>query len=461
MAEPRLDGVRRALVIGLGRSGVAAVNALTSRGIEVVATERQPDADGIARARAAGADVRPATDPAPIVPTVDVVVPSPGVAEHAPAIERALGEGVPVWSEPELGWRLVARDVVGITGTNGKTSVTELTAGMLSAGGVRAETCGNIGRPFTEVALASEPGTTLVAELSSFQLRFTHTLRPRIGTLLNLAEDHADWHGDAAAYADAKARLWRSQTAEDWAVINRDDPRARGLADRAPGRLAWFGHAGVTDGPGVVLTGDAMIATAPDGAVVEIALRELTSTAPHHVSNVAAATLTALLAGAGADGIVETARAFRPGRHRIETVVERDGVRWVDDSKATNPHAAAAALEAFDRILWIAGGLAKGVDLKVLGDHLGAVRHAFLIGSAADELASVCELGGVQATHHTTLEGAVRAAATMAQPGDTVLLAPACASFDMFRDYAERGDRFAASAREVTDPRQTPEAVDG
>jgi UDP-N-acetylmuramoylalanine--D-glutamate ligase len=209
------------------------------------------------------------------------------------------------------------------------------------------------------------------------------------------------------------------------------------------------------------VTDDALIATAADGEVLEIVLPELTSTAPHHVSNVAAATLTALLMGAHADGIIAAARAFRPGRHRIETIVERDGVRWVDDSKATNPHAAAAALTAFDRILWLAGGLAKGVDLTVLRDHLGAVRQAFLIGSAADELAAVCEAAGVRVTQHTTLEAAVRAAATMAQPGDTVLLAPACASFDMFRDYAERGDRFAAIVRQLTDARDRWEATDG
>lgn len=447
MAEPAVPaGIHRALVVGLGASGRAAVPALVAAGIDVVATDQRRDLDTSGLA----ADVRTDVAAEDLLTGVDLVVPSPGVTEQAPVLRAAAELGIEVWSEPELGWRLHPRRLVAVTGTNGKTTVTELATAMLRAAGVDALACGNIGLPFTEAAATSDRGATLVAELSSFQLRFCHELRPAVGVLLNLAPDHLDWHGDLTSYGAAKARLWRAQRRGDWAVANRRDGRSLALlAAHAPAGTATFDGTGDEADGGVTRLGDRLVSRVrgAEGDVVRLA--DLAPDAPHHHANVAAAATAALLAGAPLDAVGEAARTFRPGGHRLERVAVVDGVTYVDDSKATNPHAAAAALASFPTVVWIAGGRAKGVDLGVLGTSLSTVRHAVLIGEAADELAEVCDAAGVSHERADTMETAVRHAAAAAVEGDTVLLAPACASFDMFDSYADRGERFAAAAREL------------
>lgn len=449
MAERTGIGVSRALVVGLGRSGSAAVAALRAVGSHVVVVEQRTDLDParVDRLRAGGVEVRLGGDPVTVLGRVDVVVPSPGVPEHAPVLVEALRRGIPVWSEPELAWRLHPRRLVAVTGTNGKTSVTELITAMLARAGILATACGNIGHPLVTAAATAAPGSVLVAELSSFQLRFCHRLRPEVGVLLNLAPDHLDWHGDVTAYGAAKARMWRAQHEGDWAVTNLDDDASMALAARwARGAVAQFsGTRPLGAGQvGVGRRGPHLVATRADAEVV--AVDELASAAPHHVANVAAAACASLLTGADVAAVRAAAEAYRPGRHRAEEVAATAGVRFVDDSKATNPHAARASLQAYRSIVWIAGGLAKGVDLGTLVPHLGAVRLAVLIGDAAAELATVCDRAGVDHREAATMEAAVAFAAAAAAPGDTVLLAPACASFDMFRDYAERGERFRAAA---------------
>lgn len=450
MADIELAGAGRVLVIGLGRSGRAAIDALAAEGMDVVAVDaaeeppQEPLPDGV--------ELRLGTDGTDELEEVDLVVPSPGVPEHAPVLQAALHASVPVWSEPELGWRLAPRRLVGITGTNGKTSVTELTSQMLQADGVAAVACGNIGNPFTTAALGSDEDAVLVAELSSFQLRFCHRLRARVGVLLNLEPDHLDWHGDLATYGAAKARIWRGQQKGDWAVVNADDAVVSRLAaEHARHGVAWFSGGVATDAIGVRWRGDELIAHLPsfEGPVVSAAA--LSIDAPHHRANVAAAACAALLSGASAEAVTAAASAFRPGAHRLEIVVTHDGVTYVDDSKATNVGSARAALRSFERIVWIAGGLAKGADLSELADELGTVRHAILIGEAADELREVCHSRDVPTTRADSMPEAVAAAAEVAEAGDTVLLAPACASFDMFRDYAARGDEFATAARQLRD----------
>ncbi|MDP8932507.1 MAG: UDP-N-acetylmuramoyl-L-alanine--D-glutamate ligase [Actinomycetota bacterium] len=448
--------LRRALVVGVGQSGAAAARALAAAGVEVVAAECRREAVEAATLTAAGvSEVLLGVDDsaaAALVEDVDVVVPSPGVPEHAAVLCRALERGLPVWSEPEVGWRLAPRRLVAVTGTNGKTSVTELVTAMLTAAGVGATACGNIGHPFTTAATASELDAMLVAELSSFQLRFAHRLRPRVGALLNLAPDHLDWHSDFAAYAAAKGRVWQAQRRQDWAVGNAQDPAAAALVrSAAPGRVAWTTASSVPE-IGVGVAGQELIARLPCHEGPLLRLEELPSVAPHHVDNVAAASAAALLAGAEAAAVAGAARTFRPGRHRLEVVALGRGVAWVNDSKATNPHAAAAALRAFHSgptptVLWIAGGQAKGVDLAPLAAELAAVRHAIFIGEAAGELAEVAATRNLPISHAASIEEAVAVAARVAVAGDTVLLAPGCASFDQFHDYAERGDRFAAAAR--------------
>lgn len=451
-APDPLGTVRRALVVGLGASGRAAIRVLAAAGVEVVVAEERPEHPAAGGLAGAGVTVhlgRPAVEA--LDAAIDLVVPSPGVPEGAPVLHAAAARGIPIWSEPELGLRLHPRQLVAVTGTNGKTSTTELLAAMLAADGRDVRACGNIGTPVCEAAADAPPAAVLVAELSSFQLRFAGRLRPRVGVLLNLAPDHLDWHRDLTAYGAAKARLWEAQQPGDWAVANADDPVTLTLRDRhAPaGRAAFSGTGPVPLGVGVE---DGVLVARLPSARATTALLAVTDLpapqAPHLIANVAAAATAALLAGASPDAVVAAARGFRPGRHRLEVVAtDRRGIRYLDDSKATNVHAATAALRAVGSAVWIAGGLAKGVDLAPLAEELAGVHDAVLIGTAADELALVCDRAGVPAHHAPSIEAAVALAAGLARPGDDVVLAPACASFDQFTSYAERGERFAAAAR--------------
>jgi UDP-N-acetylmuramoylalanine--D-glutamate ligase len=445
-----LTGIRRALVIGLGASGLAASRLLREAAVEVTVAEAATDHPDATVARELGCEVR-LGETAPDVAGFDLVVPSPGVPEHTPALQAALDGGVPVWSEPELAMRLHPRRLLAVTGTNGKTSVTELLAAMVTASGAPAVTCGNIGTPVSDAVRTAGEGAVLVAELSSFQLRFAGRLRPEVGVLLNLADDHLDWHRTADAYHRAKARLWEAQQEGDWALANLDDPVTVRLRDvHAPAGRAMFSGTAEVPGPGVGVVDGSLVADVPGHRGRILDLDELPLDAPHHHANVAAAAAAALLAGVPVDAVGDAARSFAPGRHRLELVTQAAGVRYVDDSKATNVHAAAAALGSADSIVWIAGGLGKGADLAALSSHLGPVRSALLIGEAAEELSRVCEGAGVPAERLDSIEEAVERAAAWAEPGDTVLLAPACASFDQFSGYAQRGERFAAAVHEVT-----------
>jgi UDP-N-acetylmuramoylalanine--D-glutamate ligase len=445
-----LEGIDRALVIGLGASGRAAARVLAAAGVEVTVADDVPDHPAASELAAEGFRLALGRAPVEVLDEgYGLVVPSPGVPEHAPVLRAAERAGIEIWSEPELGLRLHPHRLLAVTGTNGKTSTTELLAAMVATSGIPAVACGNIGRPVTEAAANEPPDTVLVAELSSFQLRYAWRLRANVGVLLNIAPDHLDWHADLVAYARAKSRLWVGQTADDWAVANLDDVLASQLRDAAVGRAASFSATQGVD-LGVGREGDQLVFRGQDGRrEVVIVLDELISQAPHHVANVAAAATVAILAGVDLGSIRAAARRFTPGRHRLEPITEARGVTFVNDSKATNVHATAAALEAFPSIVWIAGGRAKGVDLTSLSEHLGRVRAAVLIGEAAEELAAVCRSAGVPAVLAASIEVAVSQAAELARPGDAVVLSPACASFDQFDDYADRGERFAAAARQV------------
>ncbi|MEX0869505.1 MAG: UDP-N-acetylmuramoyl-L-alanine--D-glutamate ligase [Nitriliruptoraceae bacterium] len=448
-----------ALVVGSGVSARAAVRLLRRDGIRTIVVVPEtdgPEPDWLdpddVELRRAGAG----TDP--LTADVDVLIPSPGVPPSDPIIQAATDAGVAVWSEPELAYRQRPRRVVAVTGTNGKTSTVELVTAMFTQDGRAARSCGNIGFPLCDAVLDADEDVVLVAELSSFQLAYTSSLRADVATLLNVAPDHLDWHGTFAAYAGAKARIWRGQQPGDWSVVNADDSVAVALGQDARARHAAFSVRDVVD-RGIGVRDDTLVVCGDGDTRELLTISSLPETSRHHVANVAAAATTAHLAGIADAAVCAAARDYTPGDHRGRLVTEWKGVRYIDDSKATNPHAAAAALAASGSTVWIAGGLAKGVDLASLGGSIGDVRHAVLIGSAADALAEICAQHGVQTSRATTMDDAVQRAACVAHPGDTVLLAPACASFDQFRDFRDRGEQFADAVRRLGNADRSPRMV--
>jgi UDP-N-acetylmuramoylalanine--D-glutamate ligase len=443
---------RRLLVAGLGRSGMAAARAALAAGAEVLIHD---DAPAAVSARAVDLRRRGATVISDLTwlftrRPPDVVIASPGLSPRTPVLTAAADAGVAIWSEPELAWRLLdgRTRLVGVTGTNGKTTTTELLAACLDA-----PAAGNIGRPLCDLVAAPPP--LAVVELSSFQLHYTAELRTDVAVLLNVADDHLDWHGGGAAYASAKARIWRQQRTasapgfdgRDWAVTNADDEGCRQVvADHPPpaGHLT-FGLGPPAPGGVGIVDDDIVERITGDQPVPVVAVESLEVQGRHNVANAAAATAAAIGAGVAPAALAGPLTAARVGAHRLEVVADDGRVRWVDDSKATNPHAAAAALRSFDSVVWIAGGLNKGLSFAPLAHDVATrVRLALTIGTAGPQIAELARASGVETIEAERLERAVAIARERAMPGDVVLLAPACASMDQFTDYAERGDRFRA-----------------
>ncbi len=396
----------RALVLGLGRSGRAAAVALVRRGVDVVAADRSADADA-GRLAAEGVEVRLGSEEESLLDGVELVVKSPGVPAESPLAAAARARAIPVWSEIERGFRLLpGNPLLGVTGTNGKTTTTELLAAIFRAAGREVEVAGNVGRALTDVALQIEAGTTVVCELSSFQLEDVHTLACDVAVLLNLEPDHLDRHGTFEAYRDAKLRIFERARVK---IV----PRGLGL-------------------DGIEFAADDPLPAEPriPGA--------------HNRENAAAATAAARAAGVGDDAIAEGLRTFAGVEHRLELVRELDGVRYVNDSKATNTAAARRGVAAYDAPLrLILGGSLKGEDFAPLARELPAnVRSVYLIGEATDQLAAALDAAGRAYTRDGDLEHALAHARADAQPGDIVLLSPAAASFDQFASFEERGDTF-------------------
>jgi UDP-N-acetylmuramoylalanine--D-glutamate ligase len=438
----------RALVVGLGRSGQAVARHLLVRGMSVAAVDDAPSDEARAAAAALGLTMveAPTTEAlANLVVRADLVVPSPGVPASHPVFGLARAAGVPVRGEVELASRWSICPLVAVTGTNGKTTVTSLIAEMLSASGIPSIAAGNIGLPLSD-AVANEDLKVVVAEVSSFQLAFAESFRPVVAVWLNLAPDHLDWHGDAEAYIAAKARIWANQGPGDVAVVNADDPVVMAQAARAPSRIVTFGlepdRAQFT-----VVNGRLK---GPDGPIVEVS--DLTRALPHDLTNALAASAAALAAGATIEGVQAALAAFAPLPHRLTLVAYAGGVRWYDDSKATNPHAAVAAVQGFDSVVLLAGGRNKGLDLSELSAVADKVRAVVAIGEAAAEVAAAFD-GRSAVWVAESMKEAVTLAANAAQPGDAVLLSPGCASFDWYRNYAERGDDFAANVNALLEAR--------
>jgi UDP-N-acetylmuramoylalanine--D-glutamate ligase len=431
-----------ALVVGLGVSGEAVARHLRERGAQVVVVDDAPSEETLRRAEGIGVPLEAAPDERRLrrlVAESDVVVPSPGVPEHHPVFALAAELGRPVRGELELASRWTRAPMVAITGTNGKTTVTELVAAMLAQSGLRTVAAGNIGHPLSDAVRRDVD--VVVAEVSSFQLRFTEAFRPAVAVWLNFAEDHLDWHPTLDAYAAAKARIWAHQTSDDVAVVNADDPVVMRWAARAPSRVVTFGLAEASGADYLVAEGWLQ---GPWGPLVAVA--ELPRALPHDLANGLAAAAAALAAGASREGVAAALTRFEGLAHRVTLVAEDGGVRWYDDSKATNPHAALAALAGFESVVLVAGGRNKGLDLRPLATAAPRIRAVVAVGEAGPEVAAAFD-GLRPVVPAESMAEAVRAAAGLAQPGDVVLLAPACASFDQYRSYAHRGEDFARSVR--------------
>jgi UDP-N-acetylmuramoylalanine--D-glutamate ligase len=404
----------------------------------VAADERPPAALDDLGSLDARVDVRvgaPFPDPAGF----DLVVPSPGVpAARYAAARRALGD-------VELAFRALSVPVLAITGTNGKTTTTELATRMLVAAGLRAEAAGNIGRPALE--LVGRPLDVAVLEVSSFQLEAVDAFRPRAAVILNVTPDHLDRHGDFAGYVEAKARIVARQAGDDVAIGCADDAAARGIAERTRGRTWLFSARGAVANGAFWDAGSVVLRFASERSQ-RLALDGFDPDAAPPLDDVLAALLACRALGADVAKASLALADFAPPPHRRECVARHAGVAWIDDSKATNPDAARLALEALrGSAVWIAGGRNKGVDLRPLADLAARrARTAVLIGEAADAIETALA-GRVPVRRARDIEEAVAFAGEAAQPGDVVLLSPACASFDQFRNYEERGARFAAAAR--------------
>ena len=432
----------RALVVGLGIAGEAVARRLAERGWEVTAVEDRPSPASRAAAAAVGrlgVTVLEGVPVEPLVGAADVVVPSPGVPLGHPAIEAAVAAGTPVWSEFELAARWSSRPMVAVTGTDGKTTVTVLIEAMLRASGLRTIVAGNTEPPLVDVLDLDLD--VLVVEASSFRLAFTETFRPAVAVWLNLAEDHLDWHGTMAHYRASKAKVWAYQRPGDVAVANAEDPAV--LAEAPPGATTF----GLAAGDWRV-DGDRLLM--PDGTLL-VEAGELHRGLPHDRANALAAAAAALAAGATPDGVRAGLRAFRGLPHRVALVGEHAGVSYYDDSKATAPHAALAAIRGFESVVLLAGGRNKGLDLSALAAEAGRIRAVIALGEAADDVERAFLPTGVPVVRAPSMDAAVALARDEARPGDVVLLSPACASFDWYRNYGERGDDFARAVRTALD----------
>jgi UDP-N-acetylmuramoylalanine--D-glutamate ligase len=439
------------LVVGARVAGAASALALHRLGHDVLVVDRN-NADP-ALAEAGIEVVLGEPDPAGLLDGVDEVVVAPGIPPQHPIAVEALRRGLDVYSEPELAWRLRGADApiwLAITGTNGKTTTTTMLASMLRAAGLRTAALGNIGLPLVD----AQTGFDVIAvELSSFQLHWSSTLAPQAGAILNLADDHLDWHGDFDRYAGAKTAIWR----EGVAIGNIDDPGVEQALAKAAGRKIGF-TLGVPPKGCLGVVEDLLVDRSGPGEAIEFGTVAMVRPAGYHnVANALAAAALALTAGVSHEHIRAGLAAYVPEPHRNALVAKVKDVSYVDDSKATNPHAALASLASYERLVWVAGGQLKGVDIDDLVRRiaprltgavvLGVDRSAVLAALARH--APNLRVVEVSRTDDGAMGEVVTAAAGLAQPGDTVLLAPAAASLDMYASYAHRGEAFARAVREL------------
>jgi UDP-N-acetylmuramoylalanine--D-glutamate ligase len=437
---------QKVLVVGAARSGVAAAALLARRGANVTLTDRKPRIPEESELRGAGVTLELGGHVTATFESTDLVVLSPGVPIELPEIARAKAKGIPVIGELELASRWLRGPIVAITGTKGKSTTTTLVGRMLEAAGRRVMVGGNIGYPLSAQVDASTDDTVHVVEASSFQLETTNTFKPWIAALLNFSPDHLDRHPDEASYAAAKMRIFANQDAEDWAVVNGDSPEAMQMTRHVRARVVTFG----VDEPADIHIGRGFVwQRTSEGDIPLLPVAAVHLQGRHMLSNVAAATAISHLAGASGASLAQALEGFHGLEHVMETVATRGGVRFVNDSKATNIDAAAKSIESFENVVAIIGGKFKGGDFGNLAGPLAAHGRAVVAIGEARPMVTAALKDVVPVVEAESLADAVRRAWDLALPDGVVLLAPACASFDMFADYAERGRKFKEEVRKL------------
>jgi UDP-N-acetylmuramoylalanine--D-glutamate ligase len=441
---------RKAVVVGAARSGVAAAELLVRRGATVTLTDVRPEIPEEAQLRNVGVQLELGGHRAETLRSADLIVLSPGVAPTQKDVAAARAAGVPVMGELELASRWLRGRVVAITGTKGKSTTTTLTGRMLEAGGHRVLVGGNIGHALSAQVDASTEETIHVVEVSSFQLEGSETFHPWIAVLLNFSPDHLDRHADLAEYAAAKARIFANQMPDDWAVLNADDEGSHALAQEARSRRLLFATSRDLR-EGVLVARDAIVRRTPDGEQALVPLSSVKVLGRHLLADVVAATAIASLAGVAAPAMVRAVENFTGLEHALEPVADIGGVRFVNDSKATNIEAALRAIQSFAAGLVVILGGFKGGDFADLRPAL--VERSATVVAIGESAPLIREALSPAVVVHEAADmvAAVRTGFALASPGETVLLAPACSSFDMFKDYAERGQVFKREVLRLQD----------
>jgi UDP-N-acetylmuramoylalanine--D-glutamate ligase len=466
----------KVVVFGLGISGFSVADTLNELGSKVLVVSEKAETEVVDILDVLGVEHLIGLDNETVTAKVndfapDLVITSPGIRPDHPFLIAALSQGIEIWTDVDLAWRVrdksgTASEWICITGTNGKTTVTQLVERMLLSAGIKAAACGNIGVPILDVVRDPANFDVLVVELSSFQLHYINKIEPLASVVLNIAEDHLDWHGSMNVYANTKGKIYnntklccvynsgdKKTTDLLEGAVNTDSAQAVGFTVNtpAPNEIGWvediLADRAFIDDPSIALE----LASLTD-------LKQVAVVSPHLMANIAAAASLVRAVGLQPEEIARALQEFRLDAHRIELVLEKDGISWIDDSKATNPHAAAAALSSFDSVVWIVGGLLKGVDIsELVAKYSSKLKAAIVIGvdrqpvlEAFAKHSPNTKLFEISSDSAEVMNDSVRIAKSVAQSGDAVLLAPAAASMDQFKDYAHRGELFAkAVIREV------------